>query len=240
MSYYDLHDALAQPGCAVCRLRAKSTERYLDSLLWESVNDPGVRRDVRRARGFCREHAWQLVRPSQSLGVAILYHDVLHNVLAALEGAKYQALPLLSLQRAHEALDTDRPSAATADLVAHLAPQAPCPACKQAGAMEAIYLDTLVKTLRGEEGLLAAYESSAGLCLPHLSQALALVRDEAVFEALVGAQRTIWLRLEADLSEFIRKNDYRFRGEPWGAERDAWLRGIAALSGSEPEENRRP
>jgi len=33
-------------------------------------------------------------------------------------------------------------------------------------------------------------------------------------------------------SEFIRKNDYRFRHETWGEERDAWLRAIAALAGA--------
>jgi hypothetical protein len=237
ISFYDLRDGLAQPGCVVCRLKARSTEHYLDSLLWESVNDPGVRHDVRKARGFCQEHAWQLVRPSASLGVAIIHRDVLHSVLADLEGARYRASPLLSLQRAHEALDADQPSAATAELVSRLGPQAPCPACEQAEEMETIYLDTLIKALVGQQGFLAAYESSDGLCLPHLRQALARLRDEATFEALVNAQRAIWQRLEADLSEFIRKSDYRFRGEPWGTESDAWLRGVAAISGSEPEEN---
>jgi len=39
-SFHDLREALAQPDCAVCRLKADATEHYLDSLLWESVNDP--------------------------------------------------------------------------------------------------------------------------------------------------------------------------------------------------------
>jgi hypothetical protein len=93
-------------------------------------------------------------------------------------------------------------------------------------------LDTLVQSLTAEEGLLDAFEPSAGLCLPHLRQALALTRDRTVFEALVKAQRAIWQQLEADLGEFIRKSDHRFHGEAWGEERDAWLRGIAAVSGN--------
>jgi hypothetical protein len=36
------------------------------------------------------------------------------------------------------------------------------------------------------------------------------------------------------LDEFIRKSDYRFRDEAWGEERDAWLRAIAALVGTQP------
>jgi hypothetical protein len=46
------------------------------------------------------------------------------------------------------------------------------------------------------------------------------------------AQRAIWQQLEADLSECVRKTDYRFQDEPHGQERHAWLRGSAAVSGS--------
>ena len=35
--------------------------------------------------------------------------------------------------------------------------------------------------------------------------------------------------LVAELEEFVRKNDYRFRDEPWGGERDAWRRALLRL-----------
>lgn len=234
MSFYDLREAMTQPGCAICRLKAASAERFLDTLLWENVNDPGARYDIRRARGFCHEHAWGLVRYGASLGIAIIMHDVLQNVLKILEGARFQALPVLSLRRTQEALDSKQPAAATAELVRQLSPQAPCPACAQAETMEDIYLSTLVEQFLGEDGLLAAYQASEGLCLPHFRRALARVRDEAVFEALVHAQRTIWERLVGHLSEIIRKSDYRFQDEPRGEEVGGALRAIAALSGPRP------
>jgi len=49
MSCYDLRDALAQPGCAVCRLVARDAERNLDGMLWESFNDASVRNQLRWA-----------------------------------------------------------------------------------------------------------------------------------------------------------------------------------------------
>jgi hypothetical protein len=152
MSFYDLRDALAQPGCAVCHLKAEGTERYLDGMLWENVNDPGVRCDIRRARGFCHEHAWELVRDGASVGIAIIVRDVLQEVLAVLEGGKFQVLPTLSLRRTQEALDSKQAAAATAELVRQLSPQAPCPACAQAETMEDIYLSTLVEHLLGRTG----------------------------------------------------------------------------------------
>jgi hypothetical protein len=174
------------------------------------------------------------VRAGRSLGVAILLRDVLRRTRADLERATFRAPALLSVRRVQEALDARQPSAATAELVARLEPQAPCPACVWAEKMEDIYVEGLLKHLLGEGGLLAAYESSDGLCLPHLRQALARVRDERACEALVAAQRAIWERLVGDLSEFIRKNDHRFHDEPWGEERDAWLRAVAALAGARP------
>ena len=47
-----------------------------------------------------------------------------------------------------------------------------------------------------------------------------------------------WERLGGELSEFIRKQDYRFRDEPWGDEGNAWLRAAAALVGGGAEGKR--
>ena len=229
--FYDLRDALAEPECAVCRLTAKAAEKTLESLLWESVNDPQVRHDIRQSRGFCHEHSWSLARHRASLGATIITNDVLRNVLRTMENAHFRALPTLSLRRTQEARDPKRPAAATADLVTQLTPQQPCPVCIEADKMERIFLSSLVENLSGEDGLWDAFRSSDGLCLPHLRQALTQVRDEAIFEALINAQRAIWERLADQLSEIIRKADYRFQDEAPGEESGASLRAIAALAG---------
>ncbi len=230
--FYDLRDALAEPECAICRLTAGAADQYLESLLWESVNDPEVRHDIRQARGFCHEHSWRLARQRASLGATIITNDVLRDVLRIMENAHFQAPPILSLRRTQEARDPKQPAAATADVVARLTPQQPCPVCVEAEKMECIYLSTLIENLLGEEGLLDAFESSDGLCLPHFRQALTQVREEAIFGALVNAQRAIWERLAGQLSEIIRKADYRFQDEAPGEERGASLRAIAALAGT--------
>jgi hypothetical protein len=53
---------------------------------------------------------------------------------------------------------------------------------------------------------------------------------------LVKAQRAIWERLVGQLSEVIRKSDYRFKDEPRGAEVGGTLRAITAVSGNRPPE----
>jgi hypothetical protein len=239
MSYFDLRDAMGQSGCPVCRLKTDSADRFVDTLLWESVNDPEKRARIRRALGFCYEHFWLLARASASLGVAIIANDVLKNVLRTLEGGAFQPLPAVSLRRVQEAVDSKQPSAATSDLVAKLEPEEPCSACVWADKMEAIYVSTLVRSLAEPDGMRADYEESDGLCLPHFRQALARARKRSTFEVLVTAQRVVWGRLVGHLDESISKSDYRRQGEAWGDEAGAWLRGIAALAGARPDDRER-
>jgi hypothetical protein len=158
-------------------------------------------------------------------------HDVLRHLLRTLAGARFEPLPTLSLRRAQESLNRDQESATTAEVVAALTPETPCPACAQADEMEGIHLRTLVEHMVGADSLSPAFLESDGLCLPHFRQALGRVRRPAAFESLLSAQRTIWGHLEGQLAEAIRKSDTRFRHEPAGDEAGAWLRGIAAVSG---------
>jgi len=231
MSFYDLRDAMALPGCPVCRLKENTVRRHLDNLLWESVNDAGVRREIRNARGFCQQHAWQLVEGGSSLGVVIIMHDVMQHVLQLLETAAFQPPAPTLRQRARSALDPSRAAPANAELLAKLRPQAPCPVCVHAETTERVLISTLVQELLGEGGLLSPFRASEGLCLSHLRQALAQTPNAEVFDALVGVQREIWRRLTDQLAELIRKEDYRFRHEARGEEKGASLRALAILSG---------
>lgn len=236
MAYYDLRDVLAgapESGlrtCPVCHLVLKAVSRYLDNLLYESVNDPGMRRAIRRARGFCNQHAWQLREIGGALGVAIIHRDVLETVRRSIQQGGYQRTRWFPLVRLREALSPEKATASTAALVAVLEPQGECPACQQRRSMEDIYLTTLLEHLDDDE-LAADFRTSAGLCLPHFRRALQLVRDEDTFHRLVEAQLACLERLHAELNELIRKHDYRFMGEGFGAEGDAWIRAIAQVAG---------
>ena len=234
-SYYDLRDALALPGCPICRLRAEFTEQYLERLIYENVNDPGLRRKIRQARGFCKEHALGLARRGAALGVSIIARDVLREVLKTMEERHWPSFPSTPLARVQEALDPEGNRSPTIQLVSKLAAQTTCPVCVRTKEMEEIYYHALLDNLLGEEGLLTLYSASDGLCLPHFRQVLKHVRREPTFKALVSAQRAIWSKLEGQLSEAIRKSDYRFSNEPLGEEGKAWLRALAVIAGERLE-----
>lgn len=82
-TYFALLEACGKPGCPVCQLEQQATERYLDHLFYENVNDSGTRSQLRDSLGFCREHTELLLDRGlgDALGMSIIYHDVLGSVL---------------------------------------------------------------------------------------------------------------------------------------------------------------
>jgi Family of unknown function (DUF6062) len=214
-SYFDLIEACSEPGCPVCRASLKLARRYVDSILYEYVNDPGVRDEIRKSRGYCNEHAWWMpdVRGA-GLGIAILQRDIVQMVLELTEALPNRRNTRKSAQ----------------ELLKRLQPTAECPVCAHRRTMEDITLDTLLQHI-GDEKLATALASSAGLCLPHFSRALELVDGAEALKRLVALQKNTLARLRDDLAEFIRKNDYRFRDEGFGNEGDSWKRAVGIVSG---------
>jgi hypothetical protein len=225
-TYHDLRAALEQGGCPICRVLATAVERYLDGVLWELVLDLQIRAEINRARGYCNRHAWMLVRTGSALGVAILMQGVVKTLLDELDSSPAEqgtGSVLRKLRRGG--------SASTAKLEAGLAPQTACPACGFEETVEDRLLSSLVSHLNGAEAVGEAYRGSDGLCLAHFCQAVARVPSQDDAAVLVAAQQAVWQRLHFELSQFIRKNDYRFRDEEFGVERDSWLRALESISG---------
>lgn len=228
--YDDIIEAMAGTGCAFCTLQLRAAERYIDALLWESVNDPRIRREVSAARGFCNHHAWLLVRPGGALSSAIIYKDVVQSAARIVQNPPAAAGSFWQRVWARLGGRTRHADA----LVAALSPQQPCPVCINAGEIDAHLSETVLAALAKSNDVLQHYQASSGLCLHHFRTLLSHVRRPAQRDALLAVQLEVWAALNVELAEFIRKNDHQFRGEKFGAERDAWERAIALTSGPQP------
>lgn len=220
-----------EPACALCRLVRSSVERGIQTLFSEFVNDPKVRDGWRRSGGFCTEHAVLAAALGDALGVAILYADLARLAREKLQtpqrsDVKFRISNLGRYVGSHfrwRGKSTHLPSF-----------QSPCTACvlkAEAGARYAAALAAGLSRETGgqtDEAVWEALEAGDRLCLNHLQQTLTFAAS-AANQRLREWEIQRLAALEAELEEIVRKNDYRFRGELWGAERDAWLRALDKL-----------
>jgi len=214
MGYFDVLEALQKAKvCALCELEAHGMRRHLDNLLYENVNDVGVRGDLARSRGYCRRHAHMLLEFADGLGTAILYRAQVKMFLEFLKGLN--SLPA-KLRRKTPPKSWNQ--------------EALCPACVIQSHGRHGYMSTLLEWI-GDPKLRKAFDDSPGLCVPHLLLALRQARDASLREYLTTAHIGKYLVLANELAEFIRKQDYRFRDEPWGAEKDSWRRAVNMMVG---------
>lgn len=221
VGYHDLVEDLRKPGCPACHGANRAVWRYLDSLLWEYVNDPGVRAKLRASRGFCREHALTALavasHQAAASGVAILYEDFLRHV-------RDEVIAVGKGPRRGGARGRRAPGMPPAT--------GRCPACKSADFVAANYLKILSEADADSVPGRAVREPGRGLCLPHLAKGLRVARSEEGVRRLVDVYLHGEADLRADLTEFIRKQDYRFRGEGFTDEQaSSWARAVYRLVG---------
>lgn len=99
----------------------------------------------------------------------------------------------------------------------------PCPACQHYLTMEQVYLGAFAEYL-DRPAFQAALKESDGLCLTHLGKLLGYPLDEETAQFVMAHHLWRWEQLDQELGEYIRKNDHRFRHEPFGPEGDSWQR----------------
>lgn len=219
---FEVRAALGQDGCPICRLALRAVGRFIESLAYEQVNDPGVRDALRAAHGFCNQHAYRWLREAHApLGTALIYRDVLRAALHELEqGAPGGRANGTSLGLLRSLLAPDAG-----------APSAPCPACRCQDEAEDRYLGALLASLVDPQ-VVEALHRADGLCLVHTLRALR--QGGSVASTLREQTQRSVKRLLGQLDEVIRKEDYRFRHEPRSEdERSAPIRAVAWAAGSE-------
>ena len=228
---FDLLQACHKPGCPVCRVESGAVERYINNLFYESVNDIQIRERLRSSLGFCREHARLAANNNvgNALGFAIIYQDVINNILKQL---KSDAEPPQTrrwstlLHRIPEQIGE-----VVQRVLYALTPQKHCVVCQQRDRTLHLIISSLMEGLQEPE-MREALRTSDGLCIPHLKKSFEAVIDPDVCDVLLSIHREKLESLRAELAEFIRKNDYRFKEEGMGAEGDSWRRAIGRLTGN--------
>lgn len=200
-TYYELIDTMKEErGCPVCFLLDKYIDRYIDNLLYENVNDKDVRAQILNSRGFCREHSKRILR----------------------YGYKGYALGVAIIYK-------DLVESYLKELNEGKIIPGRCFVCKVSDGIESRLLDEVIKSIKEYE-FYETYRNSDGLCIYHLSRILNSVRDKEIRDIFLEIVISKLKTLSKDLSEFIRKQDYRFKDESMEEKSDSWIRAIDILN----------
>ncbi len=227
VGYHDLLRDLRRKGCPVCRGADRAAWRYVEAILWESVNDPPIRARLRAAHGFCRDHGFMAIAVCKerglASGLATMYEDFIRRVTdEAMKSARSRGKRPRGRGRSED-----------------LAPLVPCPACASADAVATNYLHILAVAPEDSPAIKAAMSSGRRLCFRHLRRGLDVVSaDQITRLARIFARGNE--EIGENLREFVRKHDYRFQAEGMTpAEAASWTAAVYAIVG-EPPPNRAP
>jgi hypothetical protein len=221
--YQTLLYACTQEGCSICRLAQESADRYLDAWKYELFTDVEVRQMLRRSRGFCHPHTWQLAHMGATLQLAQAYRDIITDTTEQLQNSTEATAPSAGLLRRF--FDSSSPGSKREQ----------CPACYQKEQAEIRSINTLRKVLLDED-FYRQFAASDGLCLEHFRLASELKMSDTPGDwlpLLRQAQQACLQRLDEQLREMIRKHDYHFRDEARGSEMLSWKRAAAIIAGEE-------
>lgn len=107
IDFFAVMEALAQPGCPVCRLAERAAARFLQTLFYENVNDPPTRETLRQMGGFCPLHTKNILKINDALGSSIIYADLLEQAPAFFAARQIRRCPAchVASQAAQRALN---------------------------------------------------------------------------------------------------------------------------------------
>src|SRR5215472_10089099 len=228
-----LRAACEREGCPICMLVIESVQHFMDTWQYEGFTDVEHRHLLIQSRGFCPLHTWQLAQNKAPFQLAVVYQEVLTEILDDLNGDTHdltavgpdEAAPETAWKKLWKRKGRRRKPVGPA--------YDRCPICRIRAAAEQRFTGILLEQLPSQE-MHTLLCQSTGLCLQHFAQARqqAESSDPATLRSLMECQRTCMQRVLEELQEAIRKHDYRFTGEPRGSELTSWRRAAQLCAGN--------
>jgi hypothetical protein len=112
-----------------------------------------------------------------------------------------------------------------------------CPACDHVSKMMRLYIEGFLSEIIQDEDMWKLYDKSKGMCTPHYIITLCVATSisngefEQVIKKLVEKQIQTLERLQKDLSEYIKKQDYRFSSKERARNEESVGRSLIQLVG---------
>jgi len=224
-------------GCPVCEMTIPALDEWLGGMVGMVERGLGSEDQQTETVPLCQAHAWRILEVASPAVVSEFWHPIVRAAESTLlQGIGRNERLASSWRGLFSGLGDLNWRKGRRPLRQKLERQPCCPACETKTAIEEETVQTLLNR-PGRAGPSRQSEHLSALCLPHLVLPVRLVSNGSQKEALLSLQAEAWRSLRAELDEYVRKQDYRFRHEPRGPEMDAPWRAIAAVAGERGSQN---
>jgi len=188
-SYYNLLETFKQDGCPICLLLQKTIDGYFESLLYENVNDPFVRKGIKGSFGYCKKHSIQIEKVAehsfQDFGLAIIIEDLANMLIERYKDLNKPAEKQGRRKRSPKV----------------------CPACIYENTFKEIYASEIARGIKDEK-FFNKFKDGSGLCFDHLIAVKKYITDSSDLKKLLEFQESVVKKTIQDLRSFIKKHDY--------------------------------
>jgi Family of unknown function (DUF6062) len=211
--------------CHLCHVVHAAERKGIHSFLYEGMMFPSVRQKFLDGGGFCLRHFWMAKEiedetcATGGIGMAILCEDLVRLADAGLADAS-------------TAEPNSRPTLLRRSEARTFVPGHDCIFCQDNQEKEK-FLAEVMEELVEEQDLRKPLVRN-GVCIRYGQLVLQISKDQGKRVEFFEQLKSRVSELSADLREFIRKRDYRYRHEPAGSEHDSVLRAISSFVGPNP------
>ena len=229
LSWFELKEGLKSDGCPICYIIHKSLKKYFEYLLREYALDVTVHKKMIAAMGMCNTHTWILAESKDELGIASLFETTLHKEIKLLRNTNELGLQNLTVNSKNER----KLEKFKKEILKLLLPKGLCIACQQQKENESYYTHEMAILCEDEEFNKYYERDEVLLCRFHFLLLINETKNKDVINYFINKQRIKLDKLNYQLSEFLRKHDYRFKKEMTDLDRKSWKRLLEYL-GSKP------
>ncbi len=213
--------------CPLCLLYDQVETGSVEYFLGDSVMEPSQRIEVNE-KGFCGHHFSLMFEAGNRLGLALMTHTHMKQVIAKLSGDTKEVEGTSVFKRILGKKSADAP----------LQIGETCVMCERIRNNMERYIYTILYMYKHEKDFPSLLEKSKGMCLKHYEETMREAPNHLSGEVLQDFTKTLrnvelanLQRVADDLEWFTRKFDYRNSDKPWGNSRDAVERSINKLRG---------
>ena len=220
---FDKAEESETPICPFCELYEMLENNALEAVMGAAMMEPDIRIETNR-QGFCRDHFNKMYRRGNRLGLAL----ILESHIADVNDRVFKK-PLFD--------GKGEKSEAAIEKAEHS-----CYLCNKIAYSITKMYDNTIYIWETDEDFRRKFKNQRCFCLSHYKNLLQYGRSgldkkkfAEFFEVAKGIERKYIDELNADVSWFCKKFDYRYDDEPWGNAKDAVPRALDFLSSGKTE-----